>query len=60
MAALFQKFTMKTSVFLLALAAFACGLVQGEENAAEELQVETLVSETRVLLQCNTAEIQQL
>lgn len=48
MAALFQKFTMKTGVFLLLLAAFTCGLAHGEENEAEELQVETLVSGTRV------------
>ncbi|CAK6955625.1 peptidyl-prolyl cis-trans isomerase FKBP11 [Scomber scombrus] len=43
MAALFQKFTMKTSVCLLLLAAFLCGVVQGEEKAAEEVQVEVLV-----------------
>lgn len=46
MATLFHKFTMKTSVFLLLLAAFTCGLAQGEEQAAEEVQVEILVSET--------------
>lgn len=46
MAALFQKFTMKTGICLLLLAALTCGLGQGEENAPEELQVETLVSET--------------
>lgn len=49
MAALFQEFTMKTSIFLLLLAAFTCGLAQGEQNAVEELQVETLVSETHVI-----------
>lgn len=38
---------MKSSVFLLLLAAFTCGVVRGEENAVDELQVETLVSETR-------------
>lgn len=46
MANLLHKFIMKTSVFLLLLAAFTCGLAQGEEQAAEEVQVETLVSET--------------
>lgn len=45
MAALFQKFTMKTSLILLLLAAaVTCGLAQGEEPAVEELQVETLVT----------------
>lgn len=34
---------MKTSGFLLLLAFLTYGLVQGEENAPEELQVETLV-----------------
>ncbi|KAI3370144.1 hypothetical protein L3Q82_024939, partial [Scortum barcoo] len=43
MAALFQKFTMKTGTFLLALAALACGLARGEDGVLEELQVETLV-----------------
>ncbi|XP_073324331.1 peptidyl-prolyl cis-trans isomerase FKBP11 [Pagrus major] len=44
MAAFSHKFTMKTSVFLLLLsAAFTCGLAQGEDPSAEELQVETLV-----------------
>ncbi|KAF3689785.1 Peptidyl-prolyl cis-trans isomerase FKBP11 [Channa argus] len=43
MAALFHKFTMKSNVFLLLLAGFTCGLAQGEENAGEEVQVETLV-----------------
>ncbi|XP_026203697.1 peptidyl-prolyl cis-trans isomerase FKBP11 [Anabas testudineus] len=43
MAALLQKFTMKSSFFLLLLTAFTCGVAQGEENAAEDLQVETLV-----------------
>ncbi|XP_039972217.1 peptidyl-prolyl cis-trans isomerase FKBP11 [Xiphias gladius] len=43
MAALFQKFTMNTSVLLLLLAALTRGLAQGEADAAEELQVETLV-----------------
>lgn len=38
---------MKSSVFLLLLAAFTCGVVLGEENAVDELQVETLVSKTR-------------
>ncbi|XP_076601020.1 peptidyl-prolyl cis-trans isomerase FKBP11 [Chaetodon auriga] len=42
MAALFHKFTMRTSVFLLLLAALTCGQ-QAEENAMEDLQVETLV-----------------
>ncbi|XP_029357052.1 peptidyl-prolyl cis-trans isomerase FKBP11 [Echeneis naucrates] len=42
MAALFQKFTMKTSVLLVLLALSSRGLAQGEENAAEELQVEIL------------------
>ncbi|KAM9361825.1 peptidyl-prolyl cis-trans isomerase FKBP11 [Symphorus nematophorus] len=42
-AVLFQKFTMKTSVFLLLLAALTCGVARAEENAVEELQVETLV-----------------
>uniref|UniRef100_A0A8C2XQK5 peptidylprolyl isomerase n=1 Tax=Cyclopterus lumpus TaxID=8103 RepID=A0A8C2XQK5_CYCLU len=36
-------FTMKSCVFLLLLAAFTCGLAQGEDSEAEELQVETLV-----------------
>ena len=45
-AAVFQKFTMKTYTLLLLFAAFACGLAQGEDNAADELQVETLVSRT--------------
>lgn len=40
---------MKTSIFLLLLAAFTCVLAQGEQNAVEELQVETLVSETHVI-----------
>lgn len=53
MAALFQKFTMKTSVCLLLLAAFLCGVVQSEEKAAEEVQVEVLVSVTDVL-QCHS------
>lgn len=44
MAAFLQKFKMKTSIFLLFFGAFTCGLAQVEENAAEELQVETLVS----------------
>ncbi|XP_067443586.1 peptidyl-prolyl cis-trans isomerase FKBP11 [Thunnus thynnus] len=43
MAALFQKFTMKTGVCLLLLAVFICGVALGEENAAEEVQVEVLV-----------------
>jgi len=43
-AAFFQKFTMKIYVFLLLLAAFTCGLAQGEDSEPEELQVETLVS----------------
>ncbi|KAF0035000.1 hypothetical protein F2P81_012758 [Scophthalmus maximus] len=44
MAPLSQKFTMKTSVFLLLLAAsFTRGLAQGDDGAVEELQVETLV-----------------
>ncbi|KAM9758991.1 peptidyl-prolyl cis-trans isomerase FKBP11 isoform 2-T2 [Menidia menidia] len=43
MGALSQKFTMKTGVFLLLIAAFSRGLAQTEENAVEELQVETLV-----------------
>ncbi|XP_028262283.1 peptidyl-prolyl cis-trans isomerase FKBP11 [Parambassis ranga] len=43
MAALFQKFTMKSSVFLLLLAALTCGLTRGEDGAVEELQVESLV-----------------
>ncbi|XP_029947712.1 peptidyl-prolyl cis-trans isomerase FKBP11 [Salarias fasciatus] len=34
---------MKTSVLLLVLAALTCGLAQEEDNAVEELQVETLV-----------------
>ncbi|KAM3621075.1 uncharacterized protein V6R79_005573 [Siganus canaliculatus] len=42
MAFVFQDFTMKTSVFLLLLAAVTCGLAQEEQNALEELQVETL------------------
>ncbi|KAK2862210.1 hypothetical protein Q5P01_001743 [Channa striata] len=42
MAALSHKFTMKSSVFLLFLAAFTHGLAQAQEPAAEELQVETL------------------
>lgn len=41
-------FTMKSSVLLLLLATLTCALAQGEQNAVEELQVETLVSETRV------------
>ena len=49
-AALFQKFTMKTSAILLLFAALTCGVARGEENAVEELQVETLVSDTHVLL----------
>lgn len=46
-AAVFQKLTMKSSVFLLLLllTAFTCG------EEVEELQVETLVSGTRVTLQ---------
>lgn len=36
--------TMKSSALLLVLATLACALAQGEENAVEELQVETLVS----------------
>ncbi|KAM9859096.1 peptidyl-prolyl cis-trans isomerase FKBP11 [Aulostomus maculatus] len=43
MAAIFQKFTMRSSVFLLLLAAFTGGLAQGEEPVVEELQVEVLV-----------------
>lgn len=45
-----MKFTMKTSVFLLLLiAAFTCGLAQEDDEAVEELLVETLVSlDTRV------------
>ncbi|XP_041803334.1 peptidyl-prolyl cis-trans isomerase FKBP11 [Chelmon rostratus] len=42
MAALFHKFTMRTGAFLLLLAALTCGQ-QAEENALEELEVETLV-----------------
>lgn len=53
-AALFDVFTMRSGVLLLLLAAVACGLAQEGENAAEELQVETLVCETRVS-QCNGA-----
>ncbi|XP_029989887.1 peptidyl-prolyl cis-trans isomerase FKBP11 [Sphaeramia orbicularis] len=34
---------MNTSVFVFLLAALTCGLAWGEENAVEELQVETLV-----------------
>lgn len=41
-------FTMKSSVLLLLLATLTCALAQEEQNAVEELQVETLVSETRV------------
>lgn len=41
-------FTMKSSVLLLLLTTLTCALAQGEQNAVEELQVETLVSETRV------------
>lgn len=45
MAAFPLKFTMKTAMFLLLVAAIcACGLAQDEDHAAEELQVETLVS----------------
>ncbi|CAJ1051065.1 peptidyl-prolyl cis-trans isomerase FKBP11 [Xyrichtys novacula] len=43
MAALSKKFTMKTIAFLLLLLAVTCRLAWGEENAIEELQVETLV-----------------
>ncbi|XP_032370348.1 peptidyl-prolyl cis-trans isomerase FKBP11 [Etheostoma spectabile] len=43
MAAVVQKFPMKSSVFLLLLAAFTCRLAQGQDNEADELQVETLV-----------------
>ncbi|KAF3856439.1 hypothetical protein F7725_017162 [Dissostichus mawsoni] len=43
MAAVFQKFTMKSTVFLLLLAVLTCGLSQGNENDVEEVQVETLV-----------------
>lgn len=46
MAALFHKFTMRTGAFLLLLAALTCGQ-QAEENALEELEVETLVSGTQ-------------
>lgn len=49
-AAPFEDFTMKTGVFLLLLAAFTCGLTLGEQDAVEELQVETLVSETRIVM----------
>lgn len=35
---------MTSGVFLLLLAALTCGLARAEEPAAEELQVETLVS----------------
>ncbi|KAM4613218.1 LOW QUALITY PROTEIN: peptidyl-prolyl cis-trans isomerase FKBP11 [Polymixia lowei] len=44
MVVLFQKFccTMKTGVILLLLAAFTCVLAQDEQNAIEELLVETL------------------
>lgn len=41
---------MKISTFLLLLAALACGAARGEENAADELQVETLVSRTHALI----------
>jgi len=58
MGALSQKFTMEARVFLLLLAAFTCGLAQVDENTAEELQVETLVSWTHVL-HCNTVTSQQ-
>ncbi|XP_075893079.1 peptidyl-prolyl cis-trans isomerase FKBP11 [Nelusetta ayraudi] len=37
------QFTMKSSALLLVLATLACALAQGEENAVEEPQVETLV-----------------
>lgn len=54
---------MKTSVFLLLLAAFTCGLARGEEQAAEEVQVETLVSETPdyvpAIYSCDTAAVAQ-
>ncbi|XP_068171544.1 peptidyl-prolyl cis-trans isomerase FKBP11 [Antennarius striatus] len=43
MAAVFQGFTMKYVGFLVLLAAFTCELSRGEENAVDELQVETLV-----------------
>ncbi|XP_069564062.1 peptidyl-prolyl cis-trans isomerase FKBP11 [Brachyistius frenatus] len=43
MAALPHKFTMKSRVALLVLAALTCGLARGDEDAVEELQVESLV-----------------
>ncbi|KAM9409324.1 peptidyl-prolyl cis-trans isomerase FKBP11 [Pholidichthys leucotaenia] len=43
MAAIFQKFTMKTLVFLLLLTAFPRGRTQEDEDEIEELQVQTLV-----------------
>nr|XP_020463459.1 peptidyl-prolyl cis-trans isomerase FKBP11 [Monopterus albus] len=43
MAALLQKFTMKSSVFLILLAVFTCGLLQADDSASHELLVETLV-----------------
>lgn len=46
-AAVFQKFAMRSGVFLLLLAALTCGLARGDDGEGEELQVETLVSETR-------------
>lgn len=45
-AAFLHKFTMKTRVFLLALAVFSCALAQVDESETDELQVETLVSIT--------------